>query len=117
MKNLINDSHSYCSEKLPLIRLRIDYSDKEHLFEVNQIDNKFNNKVGNPGEIVRFVKRSSKNQMPLSIDDGEDFNMAGMFSFLDDDVLKKEIQVKALMEDYFSKKKLGLFYYRLFSLF
>lgn len=105
IKNLINNSQMGEVDVLPLIRLRIDYSDKDQLFEANRLENRFMDKVANMGEIVRFVKRSSR--MPAAIDDGDDYNMAGMATFLDDDVLKKEIQVKTLMDDYFSSKKLG----------
>ena len=50
------ESHSKLS---PLIRLRVEYTDRDHKFDVKRLAPFFNSRIANPQKLVRFVKRTN----------------------------------------------------------
>lgn len=92
---------------LPLIRLRLQYTDSDQMFELKRFGREFDNKVANKNEIIRFVKKrddyNSRNVDEDAQNDDYQFNLEEMMHILDDDKLSKRIQVGNIMDEYFDK--------------
>lgn len=105
----------YDTDMLPLIRLRVEFTDREQQFDVKKFTRELDLKVANPDELIRFVKRTDvMAEYRKVMDEAENFNMVEMMSILDNDVVKQQIQVSNIMSDYFGNAtnenhKLGLF--------
>lgn len=73
---LINDDGS---DEKPLIRLRVEYSDKDRLFDRRKLEFHVTKLVANNNDVVRFIRKRS------SIPGNSDSNSAGFYDDDDDD--------------------------------
>ena len=74
---MINESKALCTghpkqKTLPLIRLRVQFDETDHLLNVKRFGQKFVEKVANPGDILLFKKSIKRlKSTKINIDDAE----------------------------------------------
>nr|XP_039254214.1 double-strand break repair protein MRE11-like [Styela clava] len=80
--------------KLPLIRLRVDYSGGYPTFNPYRLGANFTENVANPDSIVHFLKKSTRNMVK-----GEKQDMSDLDDLIVNEVVEK-VKVEDLVEEY-----------------
>ncbi|CAG2164971.1 unnamed protein product [Oppiella nova] len=95
--------------RLPLIRLRLEFTDESHQFHSAQFGAQYNGRVANPSEVIHYVKRKDNR---IYEDEGN-IDLNEMRALLDDEVLGERVNITNIIKEYFDKiedqkLKLGL---------
>ncbi|XP_054160560.1 double-strand break repair protein MRE11-like [Oppia nitens] len=95
--------------KLPLIRLRLEYTDSKHQFHSAQFGAQFNGRVANPSEIIHYVKR----RVNRVYEEEGNIDINEMRAILDNEVITERVNLTTIIKEYFDKiedsnHKLGL---------
>lgn len=83
--------------KEPLLRLRLDYSDEDCMFNAIRFGQQYNKRVANPTDIILFKKHIQRKKIDM-----KQYNDQAMKSVFDQDIEEDSFNVEKMVEKYFN---------------